>query len=294
MTNSQCQTRLVHHPPWIRVRLAQGPNYQEVKGLLAGLGLHTVCQEAHCPNMGECFESRTATFLILGPVCTRNCRFCAVDGGQPLPLDPLEPRRVAEAVRILGLRYAVVTSVTRDDLPDGGAAQFARTIRAIRQECPGCGVEVLIPDFQGSAEALGAVLEAGPDVLNHNVETVSRLYPLVRPQANYGRSLGLLKRAREIGNGLTKSGLMVGLGETWEEVLAVIADLREAGCDLLTIGQYLRPSPQHLPIHRYYTPEEFERLAEEGRALGFRHVEAAPLVRSSYHARKQLETGGNA
>ncbi|MDP2726175.1 MAG: lipoyl synthase, partial [Dehalococcoidia bacterium] len=283
-TDARQEQAVPHHPPWIRVRLAQGPNYREVKGLLAGLGLHTVCQEAHCPNIGECFESRTATFLILGPVCTRNCRFCAVEGGHPLPLDLQEPQRVAEAVLALGLRYVVVTSVTRDDLPDGGADQFAQTIRAIRRERPDCGIEVLIPDFRGSALALEMALEARPDVLNHNVETVSRLYPLVRPQADYARSLTLLKRAKEAGRCFTKSGLMVGVGETWDEVLEAMADLREAGCDLLTIGQYLRPSPQHLPIVRYYAPEEFGRLAEEGRALGFRHVESGPLVRSSYHA----------
>ncbi|MDP2663805.1 MAG: lipoyl synthase, partial [Dehalococcoidia bacterium] len=279
-------------PPWIRVRLSQGPNYNEVKGLLAGLRLHTVCQEACCPNMGECFESRTATFLIMGPVCTRNCRFCAVDAGHPLALDPDEPQHVAEAVRTLGLRYAVVTSVTRDDLPDGGASHFAETIRAIRREKPGCGIEVLIPDLQGSALALETILEAGPDVLNHNLETVPRLYALVRPQASYQRSLELLARANEHGRRLTKSGLMVGVGETWEELLEVMSDLRDAGCDLLTIGQYLRPSPDHLPIERYYTPGEFEGLAAAGQAMGFRHVEAGPLVRSSYHAHKQLETGG--
>ena len=279
-----------HHPPWIRVRLSQGPNYNEVRGLLAGLDLHTVCQEAHCPNMGECFESRTATFLILGPVCSRNCRFCAVEGGRPLPPDPDEPERVAEAVRALGLRYAVVTSVTRDDLPDGGAGHFARTIQAIRRESPRCGIEVLIPDFGGTARALETVLKAGPDVLNHNVETVPRLYPLVRPQADYRRSLELLRRAKEFGGALTKSGLMVGVGEEWEELVEVMADLRQAGCDLLTIGQYLRPSKEHLPIVRYYTPQEFGKLSEEGRALGFSHVEAGPLVRSSYHASKQLET----
>lgn len=279
------------HPPWIRVRLAQGPNYNEVTGLLAGLGLHTVCQEARCPNMGECFESRTATFLILGPVCTRNCRFCAIEVGQPGLVDQQEPERVAEAVRTLGLRFAVITSVTRDDLPDGGASRFAETIRAIRQASPGCGIEVLVPDFQGSAEALDAVLEAGPDILNHNVETVPRLYPLVRPQAQYGRSLELIRRAKESGGCLTKSGLMLGVGETWDEVVQVMAGLRQVGCDLLTIGQYLRPSQQHLPIVRYYTPEEFDRLANVGRQLGYRHVESGPLVRSSYHARQQLEAG---
>lgn len=280
------------HPPWIRVRLVQGPNYKEVKGLLAGLGLHTVCQEARCPNMGECFESRTATFLILGPVCTRNCRFCAIEGGQPGLVDPQEPERVAEAVRTLGLRFAVITSVTRDDLPDGGASLFAETIRAIRRANAGCGIEVLVPDFQGSAEALDAVLEAGPDILNHNVETVPRLYPLVRPQAHYGRSLELIRRAKESGGCLTKSGLMLGVGETWDEVVQVMAGLRQAGCDLLTIGQYLRPSQQHLPIVRYYTPEEFDRLANMGRQLGYRHVESGPLVRSSYHAHRQIEAGG--
>jgi len=281
-----------NHPPWIRVRLSQGPNYNEVRGLLAGLRLHTVCQEAHCPNMGECFESRTATFLIMGPVCTRNCQFCAVEGGRPLPLDPEEPEHVAEAVRTLALRYVVITSVTRDDLPDGGASQFAETIQAVRREIPPCGIEVLIPDFRGSEQALRTVLDAGPDVLNHNVETVPRLYSAVRPQADYSRSLELLRRAKDHGSCLIKSGLMVGVGETWEELIEVMAGLREAGCDLLTIGQYLRPSPQHLPIERYYTPEEFDRLAEQGKAMGFRHVESGPLVRSSYQAHRQVQTGG--
>lgn len=280
------------HPPWIRVRLAQGTNYHEVKGLLAGLGLHTVCQEARCPNMGECFESRTATFLILGPVCTRNCRFCAIEGGQPGLVDPQEPERVAEAVRTLRLRFAVITSVTRDDLPDGGASLFAETIRAIRRANPGCGIEVLVPDFQGSAEALDAVLDASPDILNHNVETVPRLYSLVRPQAHYGRSMELIRRAKESGGCLTKSGLMLGVGETWDEVVQVMTGLRQVGCDLLTIGQYLRPSQLHLPIVRYYTPEEFDRLANVGRQLGYRHVESGPLVRSSYHAHRQIEAGG--
>jgi lipoyl synthase len=288
----------VKRPDWLKVRFSNGPHYQEVKDLLRGMTLHTVCEEAHCPNIGECFESRTATFLILGSVCSRACRFCAVEHGRPAGLDEEEPARVAEAVRQLGLRYVVVTSVTRDDLPDGGAGIFAATIREVRQASPHCGIEVLIPDFAGSRAALAAVMAARPDILNHNVETVPALYRRVRPQADYARSLALLARAKEMDAGvLTKSGVMVGVGETWEQLLGLMGDLAAVGCDILTVGQYLAPSARHLPIERYYTPEEFAGLKVEGERLGLRHVEAAPLVRSSYHAGHtaaflQAETAG--
>lgn len=277
-------------PDWLKARLRLGPNYRHVTDLLRGLTLHTVCEEAHCPNMGECFESGTATFLILGRVCTRDCRFCAVEGGRPSDVDQREPERVAEVVRRLGLRHVVVTSVTRDDLPDGGAGIFAATIERVRAGSPGCGIEVLIPDFAGAREPLVAVVRARPDVLNHNLETVPRLYPRVRPRADYARSLELLRRAKEADAGLlTKSGLMVGLGEEHDEIVATLADLRAVGCDIVTIGQYLSPSREHLPVERYYHPDEFARLKEEGERLGLRHVEAAPLVRSSYHAGEQVD-----
>ncbi len=277
-------------PDWLKVKFTLGPNYRQVKGLLRGMTLHTVCEEANCPNIGECFESRTATFLILGRICTRNCRFCNVETGRPSELDTEEPARVAEAARALGLRHVVITSVTRDDLTDGGASVFAATIRRLRETSPACGIEVLIPDFRGSREALALVMAARPDILNHNLETVPRLYKRVRPQANYERSLELLRRAKDMGSGvLTKSGVMVGLGETWDELLATMADLQRVGCDILTIGQYLSPSAEHLPIERFYTPEEFRQLKAEGERLGLRHVESAPLVRSSYHAGRQAE-----
>jgi lipoic acid synthetase len=275
-------------PAWLRVTAPTGDNYQQLKELVHAQRLHTVCESARCPNIGECWQSRTATFLILGDICTRRCAFCAVTSGQPTEHDLDEPRRVAEAVTALQLRFAVITSVTRDDLDDGGAAIFAETIRQIHAQLPGCGVEVLIPDFQGDAAALAAVVAAQPEVLNHNIETVERLYSLVRPQADYRRSLQLLARAKEIDpNTTTKSGLMLGLGETPEEVEVALRDLRAAGCDIVTIGQYLRPSSGHLPIQRYYEPEEFARFADLGKSLGFRHVESAPLVRSSYHAKEQ-------
>ncbi|MBI4216584.1 MAG: lipoyl synthase [Chloroflexi bacterium] len=275
-------------PPWFKVRFPGGPNYLRVKGLLDQADLHTVCQEARCPNIGQCFEEGTATFLILGDVCTRDCRFCAVAPGRPAPPDPQEPERVARTVAQLGLRYAVVTSVTRDDLPDGGAGHYAQTIAKVRERSPDCRLEVLIPDFKGNEAALATVVAASPEVLNHNVETVPRLYPKVRPQAVYTRSLALLRRAKELSPGLvTKSGLMVGLGERMTEMAQVMVDLRRAGCDLLTIGQYLAPSASHLPVARFYEPEEFADLAKVGRELGFRHVESGPLVRSSYHAARQ-------
>ncbi|MDO8491889.1 MAG: lipoyl synthase [Dehalococcoidia bacterium] len=278
-------------PDWLRVRLPGGPGYVRVQGLLRGASLHTVCEEARCPNIGECFGSGTATFLILGDVCTRNCAFCAVDHGRAMLTDYDEPERLARVVQELGLRHAVVTSVTRDDLPDGGAEMFARTILRIREQCPTCKVEVLIPDFKGSEEALKQVMAARPDILNHNVETAPRLYPHVRPQADYPRSLLLLARARKLApEGLTKSGIMVGLGEARDEIVEVMHDLRRADCDIITIGQYLRPSARHLPIERFYTPEEFEEFKVEGQRLGFKHVESGPLVRSSYKAHRQTDS----
>lgn len=276
-------------PSWLKVRFPAGERYQRVKALLRRHQLHTVCEAARCPNVGECFNAGTATFMILGDVCTRSCRFCAVISGRPeRGLDRFEPRRVAEAVHVLGLDYVVITSVTRDDLPDGGAAIFAGCIRAIHRRDPGCRVEVLVPDFMGNWDALATVVQARPYVLNHNVETVPRLYRRVRPKARYERSLELLRRAKEPDPSLlTKSGMMVGLGEAQEEVFAVMADLRSAGVDIVTIGQYLRPSSKQLPVARYYRPEEFMPFIEKGHELGFRHVEAGPLVRSSYHAHKQ-------
>jgi lipoic acid synthetase len=278
-------------PAWLKVPLPGGDTYREVKGLLRGLGLHTVCEEARCPNIGECFGHRTATFMILGRVCTRACRFCAVETGRPAGLDAGEPERVADAVARLGLRHVVVTSVARDELADGGAAMFAATIRAIRRRAPGCGVEVLIPDFQGDAAALQTVLDAGPDILNHNIETCRRLTPSVRARARYERTLQLLDRARRGGRpGLrTKSGFMVGLGESWDECLEIMRDLRAVDVDILTVGQYLRPSARHLPLQRYYTPAEFAALKEAALGMGFRHCESGPLVRSSYHAHQQVE-----
>ena len=286
------QPAVMERPEWLKVRATLGENYRQLKGLLRGRGLHSVCEEALCPNIYECFEARTATFLILGDVCTRRCSFCAIANGRPAGLDREEPQRVARAAKVLGLRHIVVTSVARDDLADGGAAIFAETIAGLREHVPDCSVEVLIPDFGGSRSALEQVMVARPDILNHNVETVPRLYRRVRPSARYYRSLELLQRAKEMdGSVLTKSGLMVGLGETWDEILAVLADLRRADCDIVTIGQYLRPTSgqRHLPVERYYTPAEFQRLKEEGLALGFRAVESGPLVRSSYHARNQVE-----
>jgi len=262
-----------------------GENYRELKALITDLKLHTVCESAACPNVGECWNRRTATFMILGNVCTRRCGFCAVQKGGPLPVDYDEPRRVAEAVAALGLRYAVVTSVNRDDRKDGGAELFVLTIGAIRARVPGCRVEVLVPDFQGSHAAMRAVMDAHPDVLNHNTETVPRLYRQVRLGARYERSLEMLRYAKELGPETpVKSGLMLGLGETQEEVLGVMRDLRAHGVDILTLGQYLRPSPKHLPIVKYVTPEEFQEFRRAGSAMGFAHVEAGPLVRSSYHA----------
>ena len=277
-------------PVWLKVRAPGGPDYMRLKALMRAQNLHTVCEEARCPNIGECWEDRTATFMILGDVCTRRCGFCAVSHGRPTWEDWGEPDRVAETVARMGLAHVVVTSVNRDDLADGGAEIFARTIRAIRRAAAGCRVEVLIPDFQGSAGALETVLQARPDVLNHNIETVPRLYREVRPGARYARSLELFDRARRHATRpVTKSGIMLGLGETTAELEATMADLLEVGVQLLTLGQYLRPSPAHLPVARYVPPEEFRELGVYGERLGFRHVEAGPLVRSSYHAKRQVE-----
>jgi lipoic acid synthetase len=272
-------------PEWIRAKAPTGEIYEEVKSLVESARLHTVCQSANCPNIGECWREKTATFMILGNTCTRNCRFCAVDTGVPGCVDEDEPGRVAEAVAYLGLRYAVITSVTRDDQPDGGAHIFAETITQIHHLQPDCKVEVLIPDFKGNSEALKTVLDAQPYVLNHNIETVERCYPSIRPQAIYRRSLDLLKKSKQIAPDiLTKSGIMVGVGETSNELLAAMKDLRESGCDLLTVGQYLAPSAKHHPVERYYTPEEFDQLRDEAIQMGFTHAECGPLVRSSYHA----------
>lgn len=271
------------HPRWLKVPLPAGTNFHDVRRLIEQNHLNTVCQSAHCPNIGECWGKRTATLMILGDICTRNCRFCAVNSSVPGSVDSDEPMRVAAAVQKLALRYAVITSVTRDDLPDGGASIFAATIRAIHQTAPACRIEVLIPDFIGSIMALETVLAASPDVLNHNIETAPSLYPMVRPQADYIRSLSVLAMAKERG-AITKSGLMLGLGETLDEVIAVMHDLQDIKCDILTLGQYLQPSSAHLPIDRYVTPEEFSRLKQIGMKMGFLHVEAGPLVRSSYHA----------
>jgi len=273
-------------PSWIRVRLHQSPELARLRGLVREFALHTVCEEARCPNLWECWQRGTATFMILGDICTRSCGFCAVKTGRPAELDRDEPRHVAEAVRAMGLRHAVVTSVNRDELPDGGAGVFAETIRQIRTLNPDCTVEVLIPDFGGSETALDTVLHIAPDVLNHNTETVPRLYPTVRPQARYARSLELLARAKRQG-ARTKTGLMVGLGETEDELLQVFGDLRTVDCDILTLGQYLQPTRVHLPVERYYSESEFIRLRAYALSLGFSHVEAGPLVRSSYHAETQ-------
>lgn len=272
-------------PAWLRAPAPVGENYRELKQLVADLHLHTVCESAACPNIGECWNRRTATFMILGNVCTRRCGFCAVQKGAPLAVDYDEPRRVAEACAVLGLRYAVITSVNRDDRKDGGAELFAMTIRAIRERIEGCRVEVLVPDFQGSESAMGIVMDAEPDVLNHNTETVPRLYRQVRLGARYERSLQMLAHAKKLRPEIpAKSGLMLGLGETEGEVLSVMRDLAAHGVDILTLGQYLRPSPKHLPILRYVPVEEFAEFRREGYAMGFTHVEAGPLVRSSYHA----------
>ena len=276
-------------PEWLKVRLPSGPTYENLKRLMRSKTLHTVCEEAHCPNLAECWGAGTATFMILGDTCTRSCGFCAVKTGRPLELDTEEPRRVGEAVAQMGLAHAVVTSVNRDELPDGGASLFAETIHEVRQHSPGTTIEVLIPDFRGDSDALDTVLDASPDILNHNCETVPRLYRRVRPQARYERSLELLRRVKDRRPTITsKSGIMVGLGETHEEVVQTMADIRAQGTDVLTVGQYLRPTPVHLPIERYWTPEEFAELKVVGLRMGYRHVESGPLVRSSYHAERHV------
>jgi lipoic acid synthetase len=275
-------------PEWLKVKMPGGANYIELKGLLRGEALHTVCEEARCPNIGECWDRRTATFMILGDICTRACSYCAVTTGAPTGLDLQEPVRLAETVERLGLRYAVITSVNRDDLPDGGAFIFAQCVVQVRKRLSDCKVEVLIPDFCGDWDALATVMDARPDTLNHNIETVRRVFRAVRPKGDYDQSLELLARARSlVPDGVTKSGMMVGLGETWDEVIETMRDLRSVDCELLTIGQYLRPSQKHTPIARWYTPEEFEELRQEGEAMGFRNVASGPLVRSSYHADEQ-------
>lgn len=273
-------------PSWFKVRLTQGPDYREIRQVMDRFELHTICEEARCPNVWECWNNRTATFLILGDICTRRCHYCSVSTGRPKKLDQEEPLRVAQAVQSLRLRHAVITSVNRDELADGGASIFVETIRQIRRLSPVCTVEALIPDFEGNEAALASVVAEHPDILNHNIETVPRLFPALRPQGKYVRSIELLDRAKQWG-ARTKSGLIVGMGETQDEVRKVMAGLRTVNCDIVTIGQYLQPTRQHLPVARFYHPDEFARLREEGLALGFSHVEAGPLVRSSYHAERQ-------
>ena len=277
-------------PPWLKVKAPGGPNYAHVRHVMQELKLNTVCEEAHCPNVGECWEHRAATFMILGDVCTRNCSYCAVAHGTPGTLDTDEPRRLAEAVAAMGLKYIVVTSVDRDDLPNGGAEQFADVVKETRLRLPEAAIELLIPDFKGNEAALKIVVEAKPDILNHNLETVRRLYRLARPGGRYDRALELLARAKAMDPSMpTKSGLMVGLGEEWDELLTAMRDLRSVHVDLLTIGQYLRPSAAHLPVARFYTPGEFAELKRAGLQMGYKHVESGPLVRSSYHAWEQAE-----
>ncbi len=277
-------------PSWLKVRAPGGPNYSRLKQLMRELDLHTVCEEAHCPNVGECWEHGTATFMILGDVCTRNCGYCAVAHGRPPKFDPDEPSRVAAAIAEMRLQHAVITSVDRDDLPDYGAGIFAETIRQIHAQLPGCSVEVLVPDFQGDEDAIRAVLGAGPEIYNHNTETVPRLYKRARPGGRYQRVMSIFRLAKRAAPQIpTKTGIILGLGETIEEVLAVMGDLRAVDVDILTLGQYLRPSNDHLPLDRYYTPDEFRELKRLGMEMGFRHVEAGPLVRSSYHAWEQVQ-----
>jgi lipoic acid synthetase len=291
VTEIKLHTDRPQRPDWLKVRLPAGPRYLELKQLMRGMDLHTVCEEARCPNIGECWGHGTATFMILGDVCTRACRYCAVTSGKPHTLDLGEPRRVAEAIQRMGLKHAVITSVDRDDLPDGGADIFAATIRKVHELNPDCGVEVLTPDFQGSDESLRTVMAAGPEIFNHNIETVPRVFPRVRPgRSRYQISLDVLRRAKALHpDGLTKSGLMVGLGETYDEVVGTMRDLRAADVDIITIGQYLQPTAKHVGIDRYYHPDEFASLRRDGFALGFSHVESGPLVRSSYHAHEQSD-----
>jgi lipoic acid synthetase len=278
----------VRKPSWLKVTAPGGPNYVRLKALMRDLKLHTVCEEARCPNIGECWEHKAATFMILGDVCTRNCAYCAVAHGTPAPFDPVEPVRLAEAVAEMGLQHVVITSVDRDDLPNGGAEAFAGCIIEIKKRLPDTSVEVLIPDFKGSDRALQIVMDAKPDILNHNLETAERLYRLARPGGRYDRALRLLSRARDMApTGLTKSGIILGMGEEWDEVLTCLRDLRASDVDIVTLGQYLRPSDGHLPVVRYYTPAEFSELEKIGLQMGFRHVQSSPLTRSSYHAWEQ-------
>jgi lipoic acid synthetase len=274
-------------PSWFKVEAKTGQDYLDIKQTMDRLKLHTICEEARCPNRWECWNARTATFLILGDICTRRCHYCSVETGRPLAVDHAEPQRVAEAVQALGLRHAVITSVNRDELEDGGATVFAETIRQTRQLSPGCTIEVLIPDFEGNEEALAIVCAEKPEILNHNIETVRRLFPGIRPQGKYQRSITLLGKAKQLGM-RTKSGLILGMGETMDEAREVMRDLRSVGCDIMTIGQYLQPTRAHLSVARFYDPGEFLILKEEGKALGFTHVESGPLVRSSYHAEQHL------
>ncbi|MEO6865901.1 MAG: lipoyl synthase [Gemmatimonadaceae bacterium] len=280
-------------PSWLKVRAPGGPNYLRLTQMMRELNLHTVCEEAHCPNIGECWEHGTATFMILGDVCTRNCAYCAVAHGRPPAYDTAEPARVGEAVAELRLRHAVITSVDRDDLPDFGAYIFAETIRQIKQQLPECSVEVLVPDFQGNRDSIATVLDAGPDIYNHNTETVPRLYKKCRPGGRYPRVMEIFRTAKELAPDIpTKTGMILGMGETLEEVELVMRDLREVDVDILTLGQYLRPSESHIPLDRYVTPVEFRQLYDVGMSLGFRHVESGPLVRSSYHAWEQVQAAG--
>jgi lipoic acid synthetase len=282
-------------PAWLKVKAPGGASFVDVRALLRDLKLNTVCEEAHCPNIGECWDHRAATFMIMGDTCTRNCAYCAVAHGTPQQLDTDEPRRLAEAVATMAMRHIVVTSVDRDDLPNGGAEQFAGVVHETRRASPGTTIELLVPDFKGSETALRIVVDAKPDILNHNLETVSRLYRIARPGGRYERALELIGRIKQLDpDMLSKSGIMVGLGEQWDELLTAIRDLRSVGCDILTMGQYLRPSASHLPVARFYTPEEFGALKDFAESLGFRHVLSGPLVRSSYHAWEQAEGAGAA
>ena len=289
LTSRTSNTPSPRKPTWLKVKAPGGRTYVGVRQMMRELGLNTVCEEAHCPNIGECWEHRAATFMILGDVCTRNCAYCAVAHGTPAPYDPEEPVRLAEAVTRMGLQHIVITSVDRDDLPNGGAEAFAGCVTEIRARMPEASVELLIPDFKGSDRALQIVVDATPDILNHNLETIARLYRIARPGGRYDRALRLLRRAKEMDPTLlTKSGLMCGLGEEWDELVAAMRDLRREDVDILTLGQYLRPSDGHLPVARFYSPDEFAELRELGLAMGYRHVEAGPLVRSSYHAWDQV------
>jgi lipoic acid synthetase len=280
-------------PSWLKVKAPGGPNYLRLQGLMRDLDLHSVCEEAHCPNVGECWEHGTATFMILGDVCTRNCAYCAVAHGRPPKYDIAEPARVAQAIAEMGLQHAVITSVDRDDLPDFGAYIFAETIRQIHDRIPGCSVEVLVPDFQGNHDSIRSVLDARPEIYNHNTETVPRLYKKARPGGRYPRVMDIFRYSKLVAPDIpTKTGMILGMGETTEEVIAVMRDLRAVDVDILTLGQYLRPSAAHIPLDRYYTPAEFRRLYEIGMEMGFRHVESGPLVRSSYHAWEQVQAAG--